>query len=143
MPRLIPHLRPRAALLTGTLALALAACGTPQERCISAATRELRTVERLLAQTDANLARGYAYEEREITRTEWVICGYDPVPPGDAKKAPRPRYCLDDVTDTVRRAVAIDPAVEQRKRDSLMAKRNELRARAEAEIDACRATYPE
>ena len=53
--------------------LILAACGTPQERCISRNTSEYRTVARLLSEVEANLARGYAWEEREYMRTEWDL----------------------------------------------------------------------
>ena len=50
---------------------------------------------------------------------------------------------LDDVTETVRRPVAIDPAVEQRKRAGLIEKRKELTRRAAAQIEACKVRYPE
>src|SRR5690606_21382542 len=41
------------------LVLMIAACGTPQERCIDDATRELRRIDGLIADTEAALARGY------------------------------------------------------------------------------------
>jgi hypothetical protein len=128
------------------LVAGLAACGTPQEQCIRTATRELRTVDRLLAETRANLARGYSYETEEITRTEWVICDYvqDPAStPGAPLPKPRPRYCFDDVTDTVRREVAIDPALERRKLAGLEEKRRDLNGKAAAAIRACQTKYPE
>ena len=65
----------RLSLPVIVLAL-LAACGTPQEQCINRSTRELRTIERLLAEVDGNLARGYAWEEYQIVRTRWEVCGY-------------------------------------------------------------------
>jgi hypothetical protein len=120
---------------------ALAACGTPQEQCIRAATRELGTLDRLIAEVEGNLRRGYAYETREITRTQWVICEYVPNPENPDR--PSPRYCLDDVTDTVRITVAIDPAAERRKLDGLKAKRAERSRAAASEVARCRATYPE
>ena len=116
------------------------------EQCISTATRELRTVDRLIAETKGNLSRGYSYETEEITRTEWVICDYvqDPAPtPGAPLPKPRPRYCFDDVTDTVRREVPIDPALERRKLAGLEDKRRELNTRAAAAITQCQAKYPE
>ncbi len=128
------------------LVAALAACGTPQEQCIGTATRELRTVDRLIAETKGNLARGYSYETEEITRTEWVICDYvqDPAPtPGAPLPKPRPRYCFDDVTDTVRREVAIDPGLERRKLAGLEEKRRDLNRRAAAAIEVCQAKYPQ
>jgi hypothetical protein len=128
------------------LVAVLAACGTPQEQCIGTATRELRTVDRLITETMGNLSRGYSYETEEITRTEWVICDYvqDPAPvPGGPLPKPRPRYCFDDVTDTVRREVPIDPALERRKLAGLEDKRRELNSRAAAAIAQCQAKYPE
>jgi hypothetical protein len=37
--------------------LLLTACGTPQEQCINSVTRDMRVVDRLIAETEANLAR--------------------------------------------------------------------------------------
>ncbi|WP_415183463.1 hypothetical protein [Phaeovulum sp.] len=133
-------------LLSAALILSLAACGTPQERCINTATRELHTIERLLSEVEGNLARGYAWEEYEITRSHWVRCG--PIVPSHVDKngkhiTPRPRMCLEDYTDTLRRRVAIDPASEKRKRDGLIAKRAELTRTAKAQIAQCQALYPE
>ena len=51
------------------LPLTLAACGTPQERCIAKNTSEYRSVARLLAEDEGNLARGYAWEERQVVDT--------------------------------------------------------------------------
>jgi hypothetical protein len=128
------------------LVTVLAACGTPQEQCIGTATRELRTVDRLIAETKGNLSRGYSYETEEITRTEWVICDYvqdPPATPGGALPKPRPRYCFDDVTDTVRREVPIDPALERRRLAGLEDKRRDLNRQAAPAIAACKAKYPE
>lgn len=138
-------MKKRVSILMAMTA-ALVACGTPQEQCIRSQTRELRTVDRLIAETRSNLARGYAYETQEITRTEWVICDYIDVPPskpGGAKPPPKPRYCLDDVTETVRKAVAIDPAAERRKLAGLTDRRSVLNRQAVAAIEQCRAQYPE
>ena len=122
--------------------LALAACGTPQEQCIARNTHEYRVVQGLLAEVEANLARGYAWHEREITRTEWRDC---PVPvrtrEGRARWVGRP--CLRDVTDTERYRVAIDPATEGRKADNLRARLKALGGPADRAVRACRAAYPE
>ena len=114
----------------------LAACGTPQENCIRNSTREIRTLDRLIAESDANLARGYRFEETPIIRHEWVICG-------PRQLGAPPEMCLESVEDTVRRPVAIDPAIETRKRDNLRGKRAALMKPAETAIAACRAAYPE
>lgn len=128
------------------LTAALTACGTPQEQCIATNTRELRTVERLISETEANLARGYAIETREVSRPAWVVCGYTPQKPrkpGAEPPPPKPRYCFDEVTETVRDEVAIDPAAERRKLAGLIERRKALSARAEAVVAACREKYPE
>lgn len=126
-------MRLRPALL---VTLFLTACGTPQEQCIRNATREIATLDRLIAETETNLARGYAVEEHEVVRREWSRC--DDWVPG----TPR-RMCFEPVWHTVKRPVAIDPAAEERKFGGLTARRKALGVRAEAAIAACRAQYPE
>ena len=128
-------MRLRLALALLLVAL-VAACGTPQEQCIRAATRDVRTLDRLIAETEANLARGYTYEEHEIVRHEWMRCD-------DWVRGTPVRMCFEPVWDTVKRPVAIDPAAEQRKLDGLKARRKALGLQAEAAIAACRAQYPE
>lgn len=122
--------------------LAVAACGTPQEQCISRNTHEYRVVSGLLADVEANLSRGYAWQEREITRTEWRSC---PVAvrtrEGERRWSDRP--CLRDVTDIERYRVAIDPATEQRKADNLRARLKALSGPAQSAVRACRTAYPE
>lgn len=115
----------------------IAACGTPQEQCIRNATRELRTLDQLIAETEANLARGFAYEEYEKVRHVWTWCD-DFVGPTRHR-----RMCLEPVFDTVERPVAIDPAVETRKLDGLKSRRAALANRAQAEVAVCRAKFPE
>lgn len=127
----------RATFLIFPLILLLAACGTQQEICIRNATREIRTLDRLIAEAESNLARGYAYEEREVVHHEWRLCD-DYIGP----HRPR-RMCFEPVFHTVRRPVAIDPAAETRKLEGLKARRAALMRPVSARIDACRATYPE
>ncbi len=115
---------------------ALAACGTPQEQCIGAATRDLRTLDRLIAEQRATLARGYGYESREVVRHRWQRC--DDWIPGTP-----PRMCFEPEWETGRRPVAIDPAAEHRKLDGPLARRAALGAAAAPAIAACRAKYPE
>ena len=118
------------------LLAALAACGTPQEQCIRSATREIATVDRLIAEAQGNLARGYSYETREVTRWEWERC--DDWVPGTP-----PRMCWEPVTDWVRKPVAIDPAAEKRKLAALKERRAVLARQAETSVAACKRQYPE
>lgn len=120
----------------------LGACGTPQEQCINRSTRELRNLEYLLKETEENLARGYAWEEYEVPTWRREICGTQLVPGKDGP-VERPRYCLVRDVETKRRIKSIDPAEEARKRDALKAKIAAIMPQVEANIAACRATYPE
>ena len=124
------------------LFLALAACATPQEACINRETRELRTLDRLIAEQRATLARGYALVERTEWEMDWRIC--EPgVPATDTTPARPPRWCWDDVPVTVTDRVPIDPAAERRKLAGLEAKRAEEAARVRPAVAECRALYPE
>lgn len=124
------------------LALAvLAACGTPQEQCINRNTRDLRTVTRLIAETQGNIDRGYAYETITVYEDIWVYCDRPPVAEG--APPPPPRLCLDERPETVTRPKAIDLAAEAQKLDGLQAKRRQLAAAADPVIAQCRAEYPE
>ena len=132
----------RNILLAFLPVLVVAACGTPQERCISRNTSEYRTVSRLLAEVEGNLARGYAWEERQVSRVEWDDCPYVV---GNKKGERRVLYrpCARQVSDTERYRVPIDPAAEQRKRDNLTARKSALGRPAARAVDACKDAYPE
>lgn len=131
----------RKLVLLLPLAL-LAACGTPQERCIRGNTREYRALSSLLAETEANLARGYAWEEREVMRTRVDFCRR-PVRDEDGNVRMVTYSCWRDVIDTERYRVPIDPAAERRSRDYLAQKLERESARAKQVVSQCRAAYPE
>lgn len=126
-------------LLFPTLAL-LAACGTPQEQCINVNTRDLRVVDRLIVETQGNLDRGYAYEERTIYQDYWDYCPQLQIP--DAPPV-EPNLCLKEREVSVQRPKAIDLAKEARKLESLKIKRKDLADKAEAVIAECKALHPE
>lgn len=132
----------RNILLALMPVLLVAACGTPQEQCISRNTREYRTISDLLTEVEGNLARGYAWEERTVTRTEWDECPRVVVDK-EGNRHIAYRSCLRDVTDTERYRVPIDPAAETRKRDNLIARKQALTPNAAAAVKACKAAYPE
>lgn len=119
--------------------LLLAACGTPQERCIRNATEEVRTLDLLIAETRAALARGYGYEQEQVVRYQYGHCGYYRGADGHLY----PQRCFEPYTDTVSRPVAIDPEVEARKLAGLESRRAALAARGAAEVAACRQQFPE
>lgn len=122
------------------LGLTLAACGTPQEQCISQASRDLRVVEGFIAESEANLARGYAFAEVIETHPEWVDCTPEPT---EANPTPEKRKCLIDVAETKVRPVSIDLGAEAAKLESLRAKRSQLIDQASGAVAICRQRYPE
>jgi hypothetical protein len=126
-------------LLLPMLAL-LAACGTPQEQCIQRNTRDLRTVDRLIAETQGNLDRGYALEDVTITQEHWGYCE-PPQPPGVPLVGPVP--CMIEHEITVQKPKAIDLADEARKLEGLKAKRQDLAKAAQPVIAQCQAEFPE
>lgn len=123
-----------------SVAFGLAACGTPQEQCIGQVSRDLRIVDKLVAETELNLRRGYAIAEVEQVHSEFVDCTPDPTP---ERPDPKPRQCLEDVTEIVRKPVAIDLNAEAAKLASLKAKRTQLATATSAAIAACQRQYPE
>lgn len=136
----------RSGLLLSFGVLVLSACGTPQQQCISRSTGEYRKVDSLIARTEANLARGYGYEEQTIVTQEWDTCfGGGGWGGGDGWGRPYgfANMCLEPQERTIRRPVTIDPQVEERKLAFLKKRRAELAASANAAIASCKASYPE
>lgn len=127
--------------LTFLALAALAACGTPQEQCINRNTRDLRTVDRLIAESEGNLKRGYAYETITVYEPEWTYCRRRA--PVEGQPDPPPRLCLDQRPVTEQRPKAIDLNEEAQKLASLKEKRKSLARQAEAVIAQCEAQYPE
>jgi len=127
-------------ILVSVALLGLTACGTPQQQCISGVTRDLTIVNRLIAEVEGNLSRGYTYEDVVQTTPQFVDCTPDPTP---KRPEPRPRQCLVNVSETVSRPAAIDLQAESAKLASLRAKRSELSAAASPAIAACQRQYPQ
>ncbi len=128
------------------LLLLLAACGTPQERCINGVTRELRLINELIAETQLNLARGYELEEVVVYDTQWVYCSPPVVvlgPDGTQRVVQPGAMCLDDFQDTVERPRAIDPVAERNKLKGLQERQRVLAKQAEPAIAQCRLQYPQ
>lgn len=132
---------PSLARALFVLPVVLAACGTPQERCISGATASLRPVDRLIAETQGNISRGYGLQATTVYRDVWVPCygGYGPYGP----YRPAGGMCIDEQAQIIEQPVAVDIAQEKTKLAQLKAKRKELAATAAPKVAACKATYPE
>lgn len=130
----------RRALLSLSVLSLLAACGTPQERCINRNTRDLRTVEKLIAEVQGNLDRGYAYEEYTVSIPVWRECV---VTRATATTPAVTRPCLEDEEETRTRPVAIDLNAERAKLESLYQKRDQLQREAQSVVALCKEQYPE
>ena len=119
----------------------LAACGTPQEQCINRNTRDLRVMEKLIAETQANLTRGYAIEEYTVTVPVWQLCGAPA--PASRQPAAAPYYCFQPESQTRTRPKAIDLKAESAKLQSMLDRRDQMARAAEPVIAQCKAQYPE
>jgi hypothetical protein len=70
----------RNTLLTLVVALGLAACAIPRERCIAHVSADLRALDILIAETEGNIARGYAIGAQTETRNVVELCDWPNVP---------------------------------------------------------------
>ncbi|MDU8944394.1 hypothetical protein [Ovoidimarina sediminis] len=114
------------------LCLVLAGCATTEQRCVAQATRDLRVIDVLILETEANLARGYAIETETTVSPRLSFCtGY--------RDRVGVSFCTGDRLVERERAVAIDPVAERRKLDDLRARRVVLARQAEQVVAGCRA----
>lgn len=130
-----------AALL---LLAALVACATPQEQCIARETRDLRTIDRQIAETEGNVTRGYAIEEYTVDITVVGQCLVAQGP--DETGAPRPpvvETCFQDREVTRTRRKSINIPAERAKLASLRDQRRDLARVADRAIAQCRVQFPQ
>ncbi|WP_045387557.1 hypothetical protein [Falsirhodobacter sp. alg1] len=124
--------------------LALSACATPRERCVSDATRNLQVVDRLIAQTELTLDRGYATEQYQVSRPTYRQCGFYSTRTRDGRIVRgAPRMCWDDEIITRTRPVAVNLTEQSETLASLKGKRTALAREAQATVQQCTALYPE
>ena len=97
-------------------------------------------VDRLIAEVEGNLARGYAFARTSRRTPNSSIA---PPTPRPEVPDPKPRQCLVNVDETVTRPVAIDLQAEAAKLASLKAKRSQLASSTAQAIAACQMQYPE
>jgi len=108
--------------------LLLAACATPEQRCAGPAVTDLRIVNGLIAETQGNIARGFAMQREPVVRQRLLPCG-----PGDGPFT----FCLYDEAMMTERPVAIDRATERAKLATLFERRAELQETIRARLVAC------
>ena len=116
--------------------LLLAACATPRAACETRATKDLRVMNTLIAETRANVDRGYAIAREPYVTTSFQMCL------GSTRENVGIRWCNRPETRYRDTQVAIDPAAEQRKLGNMIAKRDQLEREARTGLAACRSTYP-
>lgn len=120
----------------------LAACSTPRESCLRAASRDLVVVDRLIAQVQGNLARGYAVDREPYVTSTVDLCvgnrGYRGIYGGGVGFS----YCSRPVTRYRANPVAIDRQTEERKLRELKQTRARLEKQVNANLEACNARYP-
>ena len=131
------RIRPAAAVLA--VLLILAACATPQQQCINGVAGNIAVLDRLIAETEANLARGYAYEDSTTFIPQWQMCGWSAW--GNAATLST-GMCWVDEPVTVQRPVAIDLDAERAKLAGLKQSRAEQAAAAAPAIASCQAQFP-
>jgi len=118
--------------------LALAACGTPRQQCISGASRPLATLDRLIAQTSGNVQRGFAIAEVQDVRVLRRSCQ------GTNQDGTTFRFPCDETeTFTRQQPVSINIAEEVLKLEQLEERRAQSARAAQAQIQQCIARHPE
>lgn len=125
--------------LSTALLLALAACGTPQQQCVRLASHDMAVLDRLIVETQGNIARGYGYAQTVVSMPEFVDC--EPAPWKNDGKS-RPRMCLEDVPHTVTKPVALDLEAEAAKLASMQKRRADMARALEPALAECQARYP-
>ncbi|OYX44525.1 MAG: hypothetical protein B7Z02_05345 [Rhodobacterales bacterium 32-67-9] len=123
----------RGILLLFAPVLFGACASVSRDQCLRAAVEDIRTLDRLIAETEAGRARGYGIVRLDMPVLERRHCT------GSSGAA----TCLETDIVTVERPVAIDPASEDRKLAGMRAKREALIPRAMMQIADCRRRYPE
>lgn len=118
--------------------IALAACSTPRERCISGANRGIATVDRLIVETQGNIQRGFGLREVQDVRIVDATCR------GENADGTEFRFnCEETQTRTRQEPVTINIADERVKLAQLRDRRNALAAESQARVQQCIAVHPE
>jgi len=118
--------------------LALAACSTPREQCISGANRPVATLDQLIAETQGNVDRGFALVEVQDVRVLRKTCE-STNDDGSTFRFP----CEETETFTRREPVSINVAEERIKLSQLQDRRANAVRTAQAQVQQCIAVHPE
>jgi hypothetical protein len=125
--------------------LLLSACGTPQEQCISGVTSNIQVLDSLIAQSEANIARGYAYQESVTFVPQLQFCGWGGGWGGGwgTVGGAGTQMCWVDQPISSQQPVAIDLQAEQAKLNGLKQKRAQQAKAVAPAIAQCKAQYPQ
>ncbi|NDV53355.1 MULTISPECIES: excinuclease ABC subunit B [unclassified Salipiger] len=113
--------------------LALAACGTPYERCNREAARFYADALQEQSRISRDLARGFTYVTEWETRRRWQLCGI---------YHEHPHYCWRTDTEPVTRRVPVRPYELHRRLDEIGAALPQLGRDAAAGQAECRRRFP-
>ncbi|WP_410218238.1 hypothetical protein [Paracoccus sp. (in: a-proteobacteria)] len=104
-------------VITSVAICGLASCSTPAEQCEVSVAAEQRNVSRLLQEVEANIARGYTFQDTTTSETDFRFCagGFRG---GHGRLGLGYSSCYGG-PQTTRERVPIDPSAEMRKRDAL------------------------
>ena len=117
--------------------LFLGACASFEERCVSRVTEDLTTVNRLIVETQQNLARGYRIETEVEYRPRATFCSGFGYGYGYRHGYGGARVCTTTSRIERERQVAIDPVVERRKLANLRERQAALQGPTQRGIAAC------
>jgi hypothetical protein len=127
----------RSPLLLLSL-LALTACSTPREQCISASNHPIAQLDRLINVTRGNISRGFALAEVQDVRVLRASCEGTNAD-GSTFRFP----CEETETITRQEPVTINIAEERIKLAQLESRREQSARAAQARIQQCIAVHPE
>jgi len=114
--------------------LFLAACATPFEICVANANQELGVMNRLIAEKQRDVDRGFAIKSEDYLVNESQVCG---------EVGGKKIYCDIPVVNTRDVPVAIDLVAERAKLSAMIAKQAQLSRGVESAIADCRLRHPE
>ncbi|MBT5295522.1 MAG: hypothetical protein HOL32_08115 [Octadecabacter sp.] len=118
--------------------LAIAACSTPREQCISNANGQLRTLDRLIDVASGNVQRGFALAEVQDVRVLRTTCQ------GTNEDGSTFRFsCEETETFTRREPVSINIVEERVKLAQLQDQRDSAARDVAARTQQCIAIHPE
>jgi hypothetical protein len=118
--------------------LAIAACSTPREQCISNANGQLRTLDRLIDVASGNVQRGFAFAEVQDVRVLRTTCQ------GTNEDGSTFRFpCEETETFTRREPVSINIVEERVKLAQLQDQRDSAARDVAARTQQCIAIHPE